>query len=138
MTRENRTVSWVNPPSKWVAGPQHAYSLDWLEAALEPGEERVAGMFTHPKGTGMLVALTDRRLFVLNTLATPPNMAWVWRWEEIAAVRLRKGSMQRARLVVDPVAPRRPYLPALTPVALKSQVEKFVETAQGLVEVHPA
>ena len=137
MTREPKSVSWVNPPSRWVAGPHHAHSLDWLEEELHPGEERVAGMFTHPKGTGMLAALTDRRLLVLNTLATPPNMAWVWRWEEIAAVRLHKGVMQRPQVVVEPVAPRRPYLPALTVVASRQQVERFVETAQGLAEVHP-
>src|SRR5690606_21495 len=123
--------------SKWVAGPHHAHSLDWLEEALHPGEERVAGMFTHPKGTGMIVALTDRRLFVLNTLATPPNMTWVWRWGEIASVRLHKGIMQRPQVMIKPVTPQRPHLPVLTVVASRQQVERFVETAQGLAEVHP-
>lgn len=137
MTTEPHTVSWVNPPSRWVAGPHHAQSLDWLEQAIHPGEERVAGLFTHPKGTGMLVALTDRRLFVLNTLATPPNMTWVWRWEELAAVRLRKSVLQKPQVVVEPVTPRRPRLPALTVAASRQQVERFVGIAQGLVEVHP-
>lgn len=74
---------------------------------------------------------------MLNTRATPPNMAWVRGWEKVAAVRTRKGLMQRPQVVIEPVEPRRPRLPALTVSASRQQVERFAETAQGLVEVHP-